>query len=358
MSRWRAWSAAAAVTVTVISLPAVVAHRPVSNPVISAATLLSRVRASATVSYSGYAESLGTLGLPSGRTFSELTELFGGQTRTRVWWRGPTDWRVDALQAAGERGAYRDSGGVWMWDFEANRATRIDAPAYRPPITSDLVPAELGRRLLSEATPGELTRLPAIRVAGRNAPGLRLRPAQRDATVDRVDAWVDAASGLVLRVEIWGKRAQQPALRSSFLDLTVARPAPDRTKFVPAAGARLTGETEFDLVALAAQYGRGRPPTRLIGLPQRNDAPGLGTYGRGPILLSAVPLPERLGGRLSDRLSGAPGAQVSKDGLSQSLSAGPLSVLVTALPGRTWLLTGTVTVAALRRASAELAAGR
>ncbi len=340
----------------VLSLPALAAHLPVSDKQISATALLASVRGSAAAQYSGYAESLGTLGLPAGRTFSELTDLFGARTRTRVWWRGPTDWRVDSLQAAGERGAYRDAAGVWMWDFEANRATHVDEPAYRPPITSDLVPAELGRRLLSEATPAELQRLPAIRVAGRNALGLRLRPAQRDAAVERVDAWIDAASGLVLRVELWGNHAHQPALRSSFLDLTVGRPAAKLTRFVAAAGARLTGESEFDLDALASQYGTGRPPASLIGLPLRKDTSELGTYGRGPVLVAAVPLPGRLGGRLSDRLSGAPGAQVSKDGRTQSLSVGPLSLLVTALPGRTWLLTGTVTVAALRRAAAELAA--
>lgn len=357
MYRLRAWSVAAAVTAAVLSLPAVVAHLPVSDPGVTAGALLAKVRASSAVSYSGYAESLGTLALPSGRTFTELTDLFGSQTRLRVWWRGPADWRVDSLAAAGEHGAYRDSGGVWMWDFEADRATRINEPAYRPPISSDLVPAELGRRLLSEATVGELRRIPALRIAGRTAAGLRMRPAQPDSTVDRVDTWIDPASGLPLRVEIWAKHARQPALRSSFLDLDVARPDAALTRFVPAAGSRVTGDSEFDLEALAAEYGNGAPPARLIGLPLRRDTSSLGTYGRGPVLLAAVPLPGGLGGRLSYRLSGAPGTQVSKDGRTQSLSVGPLSLLVTTQPDRTWLLTGTVTVAALRRAAAELTAG-
>lgn len=353
MSRAGRWSVASAATATLIALPIAVARLPPADSTLSAGALLARVRASGRIAYSGYAESLGTLALPTGAAFSELTDLFGGRNRLRVWWRDETDWRVDTIAAAGERDAYRDPVGTWFWDFERDRATRVVEPAYRPPLAADLGPAELGRRLLSEARPAELQRLPSRRISGRAAAGLRLHPSAPEATVGRVDAWIEPATGLPLRVEVWGKHSRQPALQSSFLDLKIGRPAAGLTRFSAAQGAQIVQDNEFNLDDLATRLSFRAPPEELVGLPRRRDTTALGTYGRGPVLLAAVPLPAHLGFHFDERVAQAPGAQVSSDG-SSSLSIGPLSVLVANIGDRAWLFTGTVTVASLQRAADQL----
>lgn len=346
------------VLAALIALPPIIGRLPVAEPQVSVDTLLGRVRASERIPYSGFAESLGTFAVPTTRGFSDLTDLFGGRTRMRVWRRAPTDWRVDSVSPVGEHGIYRDDSGEWLWDFAANRATRTTLPAVTLPSAPDLVPAELGRRLLSEATSKETQTLPAKRIAGHDAAGLRLRQRQADSTVDRVDAWVDARTGLALRVEIWAKHAPQPAVQSTFLDLRIAKPSAQTTRFGVPLHARVRSEDQRDIGQLAARFGTDALPARLAGLPLRRDAPALGSYGRGPTFLAAVPLTGEGSYRLTNRISEAPGAHVSPQDGSSALAAGPLSLLIAQVAGGTWLLTGTVTVATLRRAAAELNAAQ
>ena len=56
----------------------------------------------------------------------------------------------------------------------------------RLPDTADLLPNELARRVLEGARPGELSRLPAQRVAGHDALGLRLTPANPQSSIGHV----------------------------------------------------------------------------------------------------------------------------------------------------------------------------
>ncbi len=344
------------VLATLIALPAVISRLPVADPDVPMQALLAKVQASQRVPYSGFAESLGTVAVPTSRSFASLTDLFGGHTRMRVWRRGPTDWRVDTVDPVGEHGTYRDAAGAWLWDFADHRATRTTQPDITLPVAADLLPAELGRRLLSEATPAELHRLPARRIAGRTAAGLRLHPTDADATIDRVDTWIDPRSGLPLRVEIWAKKASQPAFQSTFLDLRVALPPAGITRFEPPVGATLSNDNVRDVGQVALQYGFGGLPERLAGLPLRDDAPRFGSYGHGPTLIAAVPLAGEGGFRLAHRIEDAPGVVVDKQDGSSALAAGPLSLLVAPVSDGIWLFTGTVTVAALRRAAAELRA--
>ncbi|MDQ6874689.1 MAG: transcriptional regulator [Actinomycetota bacterium] len=352
------WSLVTGVLATLVALPPAISRLPVAVADVSTPVLLAEVRASQRVAYSGFAETFGTVAVPTGRSFANLTDLFGGHTRMRVWRRGPTDWRVDTVDPVGEHGTYRDATGAWLWDFADHRATRTTRPDITLPAAADLLPADLGRRLLSEATPGELHRLPGRRIAGRSAAGLRLRPAGADATVDRVDAWVDPGSGLPLRIEIWAKGATNPAFRSTFLDLRIALPPAGLTRFEPPVGATLSTDNVRDVGELARQYGFGDLPRRLAGLPLRDDAPSFGSYGRGPTFIAAVPLVGEGGFRLARRIVDAPGGVADKQDASSSLAAGPLSLLVAPVSDGIWLFTGTVTVAALRRAAAELRAAR
>ena len=347
---------AARVAVLIALLPAVGALPARDDPV-TATDLLTAVRASAGVGHSGYAESVGGLALPLTEDFGTLADLLGDRTRLRVWWRGERDWRVDTVRAAGEAGLYRDTDGLWSWDYEQARAVRTTEPTVRLPRTADVEPAALARRLFSEARPAEVDRLPARRVAGRDVPGLRLDPAEPGTTVHRVDAWVEPATGLALRVEVYGTGAARPVLETAYLDFSAAEPPPSATRFTPPDPAAVRGEINADLAATVNVFAPVLPPAELAGLTQRSEPLGsVGTYGTGLTQLVALPLPGRLARRLRERLGRTPG--VTRTGTGLRLSVGPLSLLLTdPVDRRGWLLTGTVTAAILDRAAAELAAG-
>lgn len=275
-----------------------------------------------------------------------------------MWWRGEDEWRVDALAPTGERGLHRDAVGAWTWNYEDNRVTRIDEPSLHLPRAADLDPAQLGRRLLAEASPTEVSRLPAQRIAGRDAPGLRLRPADPRTTVTSVDVWADAGTGVPLRVEVQAAGAAQPVVAAAYLDFDPQPPPPTITRFAPPGDAEVSYGQVTDLAAAADLFGRLRPPATLAGYPLRQRAEGLGgvgTYGRGVTVLAAAALPRRISGPLRDQLRRARGVQTTPAGLQ--LTAGPLVLLITdAIGGRPWLLTGTVTAETLQRAAADLAA--
>ena len=73
-----------------------------SDPDVPTADLVTAVRDSAGTPYSGTVDVQGRVGLPIADHFSDLADLFGADTRLRVWWRGDHDWRVDRLLETGE----------------------------------------------------------------------------------------------------------------------------------------------------------------------------------------------------------------------------------------------------------------
>ena len=355
---WR-WTLVATGVAVLLALPYAVGALPARDSAATPADLLAAVRSSAGVPHSGYAESVGGLRLPLTTDFTALTSLFGDRTRIRVWWRGEQEWRVDNVQTTGEAGLYRDREGLWSWDFEQDEALRTTEPTVRLPRVADVEPAALARRLLSEARDADVSRLPARRVAGRDAPGLRLRPSDPGTTIDRVDVWVDEDTGLGLRVEVYGTGGGRPVLETAFLDVSTDTPPPAATRFVPPDPFTVRGEINTDLAAQINVFAPVIPPDTLAGLPARSAVAGLGSvgqYGSGLTLLVAVPLPGRISRPLRDQLAATPGVTVTTAGVR--LAVGPLSLLLTdrGEGRRSWLLTGTVTAATLDRAAAELAA--
>ncbi|MCU1691593.1 MAG: Sigma regulatory protein MucB/RseB, partial [Frankiales bacterium] len=102
--------------------------------------LLRRVQQSQTTGWSGLGESTGALALPDVRELSGLPELLGATTRTRVWWRGPTAYRVDVVRPTGETDVVVDPAGSWTWDSADARAVRLQGqPPVRLPQAPDLV---------------------------------------------------------------------------------------------------------------------------------------------------------------------------------------------------------------------------
>lgn len=352
------WAAVVLLVAALVALPSVVAALPADDADIAAADLRAAVLASADVGFSGYAVSAGGLALPVSDRLTAIADLFSDRTLMRVWWRGPAEHRVDVLTAAGETGVHRDPGGTWTWEFEAGTATRGTPASLALPAPPDLLPAALGRRLLSEAADGELTRAGARRVAGRDAVGLRLVPADAAASVGRVDVWVDPASGLPLQVEVFADGGELPALDTRFLDLDLAVPPADVVAFRPPPDATLlTAPDTEELIARAEERAPDVSlPPELAGLPRRafEGVPdAVGVYGRGVTLLAVAPVPDRLARGLREALAASPDAVT--DGLGTRVAAGPLGLmLVRPANGPAYVLTGTVTLDALTEAARRL----
>jgi hypothetical protein len=255
---------------------------------------------------------------------------------------------------------HRDRTGTWTWEFESDTATRADLAPLDLPTAPDLLPSSLGRRLLSEATDAELSRIGARRVAGRDALGVRLTPGAAASSVRTVDVWVDRTSGLPLQVQVTDRASGPPALDTRFLDLRLTRPDPATTAFHPPPGATVQhGGTSGVLQEAERRLRRVALPPTLAGLERREvgGAPsGVGLYGRGVTLLAVAPVPWRLATSLRTTLKGAPGAIDDAQGIR--VAVGPLALMLVDPPdGGPYVLTGTVTVGALASAARELPAG-
>jgi outer membrane lipoprotein-sorting protein len=315
------------------------------------------VLGSADVAFSGYAESAGGLNLPVTRQLPSVADLFSDRATMRVWWRGPHDSRVDVVRPTGETDVHVDPAGTWTWEYERARATRTEPTPLALPAAPDLLPSSLGRRLLSEARDEELVRTGARRIAGRDALGLRLRPDERAASVDRVDVWVDGASGLPLQVQLYAKGAAHPALDTRFLDLDLTRPPAAVTGFAPPPEATVRQGEVAETVLEAGRRIRPVPlPGLLAALPRRaldGAPPGIGLYGRGVTLLAVAPVPRRLARELQNTLRGSPG--VVEDPLGIRVAVGPLGLMLVTPPDTgPYVLTGTVTPDALATAARQL----
>jgi hypothetical protein len=341
-----------------VALPPVIGARPASDAAVGAADLRDAALASADRAFSGYAESAGGSTLPVGSPrFSGVADLVSDRTQMRVWWRSDTESRVDVVTAGGETSYRADPAGGWIWSYEDERATRNAREAFSVPLPPDLLPTALGRRLLSEATDVELTRIGAERIAGRTGLGVRVTPAAEASSVDHLDVWVDADSGLPLKVQLYGKGSDLPALDTRFLDLALAAPDPALISFDPPPGARISVRTEPDVLEWARRVlDEVYLPDELAGLPRRHGdgAPdAVGLYGSGATLLAVVPVPRYLGADVAASLRAVPDAV--DEGRGVRATAGPLGLMVLQPPGAdAYVVTGTVTLDALGEAAGEL----
>jgi len=351
----RRWWVALALVGVLVSLPSAVGALPAQEPSVSAATLLARVRVSDDVAWSGYGEARGDLVLPDVAALEDLPELISGNTRLRAWWRGPAQFRVDALTLAGESDVVVGGGDTWTWDSEDRVATLLRGDvAVRLPRAADLLAPALGARLARSAAL-LVERRPARRLAGRDAAGLRLRPADPSrTTVDRIDLWVEPATGLALRVEVHPRGGAGAALTSVLLDLDLSAPSPSRTSFTPPLDASVEVVDAPDIAAAADRFSPYLLPATLAGLPRRTDVGdqrGVATYGRGLTALSVVPLRRRTAGRLLRGLGDGDAAVAAGEA---EISTALVQGRVARNASRGYLLLGTVPQDVISAALAEL----
>jgi hypothetical protein len=357
----RRWLLVAAAAAGLVGAGAV--QLPAAAVDVDAEELRGRIRTTVPP-YVGYAESTGQLGLPEIPRLEAITALLTGSTRIRAFVAGADRWRADDLAPAGERDTYHLRTTEYVWDFGSNQLTRVvGTVALRLPRAGDLLPPDLARRLLALAAADPVTALPARRIAGRDAAGLRLVPTDPDTTIGRVDIWADPATALPLRVEV-AARTGPSLLVTELLEVTDGAPDPaDLLPALPPGAARVTASA-VDVNGALRVIGAPPPPERLAGRARARSVttpdppmPGVGLYGAGLAGFALFPVPRDIAERAVDGATAAGGATVEvPTGRAAVVSTPLLSVAVRSRGRGGSVLIGTVAPDVLRQALLELPA--
>jgi hypothetical protein len=343
-------------------LPVLASALPASVPALTPRQLENRILGSQRLSFSGYAESNATFGLPPLPAFSSVTPLLDGVTRMRVWQASPDRWRVDTLSDAGENDTYLIRADTFVWDSGEQLLTGIYGPeTIRLPRAADLVPSALAIRLINEAGPGaKLSLLPPRRVAGQSAAGLAIRPASPQSTIAQADIWASPGTGLPLLVDVFGRDSAQPALETQFLQ---AGPwTPDTSVLTPrlGPGTGFTTTTPSAFAGVLKNLDDEVLPGSLAGFARvRSPVAQIGVYGSGLTAFAVLTFRHGIGGQLlSDALDAGATQLTFGDGVGAVASA-PLVNLVLVHPYAspdTFLLVGFVSKTVLEQAAGVLAA--
>ncbi len=363
----RRWAAALAGLTAVAAAPAAWAQVPAGESDLAPRQLVARAQRSGGVAHHGLAESVGTLGLPDLPRLGDVAALLGSTTRTRVWWRSPDAWRVDRITATGESGTYAVPGGVQTWDFESGTVRRqLGVTPVRLPRVDDVLPPQAARRALAGVTARDrVTALPARRVAGRTADGVRVLPTDRRSTVGHLDVYVDEATGLPLSVVVVPRDTVVAAMRSAFVDVTIGRPAAGVLEpRVPRFGRVRTTRTP-DLATAVDRYAPFALPDELSGLARGRGILGSGggtaTYGVGLTRFVVLPLWSSLGRSASTAAAAGGGTDldVGPAGAAVLVSTPLLNAVVVRDGGggrrsRSYLIAGTVVPTVLQSAARVL----
>jgi hypothetical protein len=352
----RRWAVVAAVAAVLVSVPLVVAALPPAAESIDPARLRVLVLESAGRPYQGYAESSGSLALPELPNLADVGALFAGRTAMRAWYAAPDRYRVDVLTTAGEHDVYRLPDGEYTWDYGADTLTElVGEPTVRLPRAGDLLPPELARRILRAAKDDPVSVRPARRLAGVDASGLRLVPADPDTTIGQVDVWADPVTGLPVRVEVTARGQRAPILVTEFRELAQTTPVVEAPRPVPGSG--FTIASAPDVTNVLGALGQVPLPATLAGRRVASSdfggVEGAALYGSGLAAFAVIAVPRNVADA-----AGKAGAVLGKlaAGTVVQLSITPLSLAIvrSSVSRRSYLLAGPVTPAVLRTVADEL----
>lgn len=351
------WLVVAAAALVLVSAPSLVHAIPPRGSNVSARVLATRIRAAQDTGWSGEVRSHGALAVPiSNSAFSGIARLLGEDTDLRVWWRSSTDWRTDRLRGTGESDLAVDGGLAVRWRYETRKVSVVPFSKVRLPEDSDVVPVSLAHRMLAGAKPGELSRLPSRRLAGRSAAGLRLVPSDHRSTIARVDIWADDSTGVPLRVDVYATgKPTVPVVSTQVISFDASRPSTRATHLDLAPGLSFSRGVSLDEAAGANAFAPFVPPGRLVGLKRLGDPVdfgAVGAYGRGPTAILAIPLRGFVARGLRAQMLKSTTSSDLGNGVA--LDVGPISILLTDIAHGHFLIAGTVTPETLVAASKDL----
>jgi outer membrane lipoprotein-sorting protein len=255
--RWLVPTAAAVVVIGGgAAAGTIAANADPSLPERSAAQLLVDVQNARVDGLSGTVVQTADLGLPSlpgltgGQGDADLTRLIAGSNTARVWYAGEDKVRLALLGTLGETDVIRNGSDVWMWRSRDKSATHLTLPAgtdEKPkalPTGLPATPQEAADAALAAIDPTTaVSTTGAAEVAGRPAYELVLAPKDTGSLIGQVRLAIDAEEHIPLRVDVYAKGANDPAVRVAFQQISFAVPDAEQFTFNPPPGTKVENST-------------------------------------------------------------------------------------------------------------------
>jgi outer membrane lipoprotein-sorting protein len=255
--RWLVPSAAAVLVIGGgAAAGTLVASADPALPERSAAQLLVDVQNAKVDGFSGTIVETADLGLPSlpgitgGEGSADLTKLIAGSNTARVWYAGEDKVRLAVLGTLGETDVIRNGTDVWVWRSSDNSAMHRTLPAdtadHKPTALPSGVPStpqEAADAALAAIDPTtKVSTTGSAKVAGRDAYELVLAPKDTASLIGQVRLAIDAKQHIPLRVDVYAKGANNPAVRVAFQQISFTVPDAQQFTFNPPPGAKVTTE--------------------------------------------------------------------------------------------------------------------
>jgi outer membrane lipoprotein-sorting protein len=262
--RWLVPSAAAVVVIGGgAAAGTIIASADPGLPPRTAAQLLVDVQNAKVDGLSGTIVQTADLGLPSvpGVTGQgdELTKLIAGSNTARVWYAGEEQARIAIQGVLGQTDVIRNGKDVWIWRSAGNTAEHLTIPAGKsgkpqidksPTGVVPSTPQEAADAALKAIDPTTaVSTTGAAEVAGRDAYELVLAPKDAASLIGQVRLAIDAKEHIPLRVDVYAKDANNPAVRVAFQQISFTKPAADQFTFNPPPGAKVETQTPEELKA-------------------------------------------------------------------------------------------------------------
>jgi outer membrane lipoprotein-sorting protein len=240
----------------------------------TAEQLLADVSQAKVAGLSGTVVQTARLGLPelpglSGRGGASIAGLLSGSHTVRVWLKDPGKSRLAITGSLAESDAIHNGKDLWLYSSEDNSVVHYrlngQSTTSPPPETGvPPTPQSLAHQLLSALSPStQISVERNLRIAGRDAYQLRLRPKAPESLIDSVVLAVDGQTKVPLRVQVLAKDKQDPAVEVGFTQVQFRAPADDVFQFTPPPGAKVTSK---QLPGGGDHRGNGKPPASPNGL--------------------------------------------------------------------------------------------
>ncbi|MGW3950070.1 LolA family protein [Streptomyces sp. NPDC004752] len=257
------------VTAATIGLvPALADSGDPSLPKITAQQLIEKIAKSDVEQLSGTVKVSADLGLPnlgglenslasgiapsgdgsSADPTSKLTELVSGTHTLRVAADGPDRQKLSLIESAAEYSLIHNGKDVWGYDSKSNQVyhgtSAEDGAEHKdeaPATPKDF--ADEALKSVDDTT--SVTVDGTMRVAGRDAYKLLVKPKQSGTTVGAISIAVDAKTGMPLKFTLTPASGGAAVVDAGFTQVSFAKPAASTFGFTPPKGAKVTEEDKL-----------------------------------------------------------------------------------------------------------------
>ncbi|MEU9837358.1 DUF2092 domain-containing protein [Streptosporangium sp. NPDC048047] len=203
--------------------------------------------------------SLGLPGLPdvSGFGGTSPAALLAGSHELKVWYGGADRMRFALPGRMSETDLIVNGGQAWLWESDANKATRLTGDTGAAARSEKAVPAAVTPQKLADdllSRPGTVVGVTNTeRVADRSAYQLTFAPEDASSLVREVRLALDGETLVPLRVQVYARSAAEPAFEVGFTSVAFTPPAPGNFAFTPPPGAKVEEKRIDDLAAVAGE---------------------------------------------------------------------------------------------------------